>query len=184
MSQPITPAQLRRLQTLYSQFERHTLDALGPDLPWGTPPSQVADANRTSRLEWATQACGRRIDSFKDITLVEAKRLIEQLQGVLNVKAPNKSPRRQSRKHGQKLGTEGRRDQIHNETTIAGPAEFALIKRDIDRLGWSIERMNGFLFHSARGPLRGKTQIRTLSDANKAHWAMKNLKPDHERQTT
>ena len=83
MSQPITTPQLRRLQTLYSQFERHTLDALGP--------------GRTSRLEWATQACGRRIDSFKDITLVEGKRLIEQLQGVLNVKAPNISPRRQSR---------------------------------------------------------------------------------------
>lgn len=167
MSQPITTPQLRRLQTLYSQFERHTLDALGP--------------GRTSRLEWATQACGRRIDSFKDITLVEGKRLIEQLQGVLNVKAPNISPRRQSRKHGQKLGTEGRRDQIHTETTIAGPNEFALIKRDLDRLGWDQARLDRLL-QSPRSPLRGATKITTLAQANKLHWALKNFKPD-ERQT-
>ena len=168
MTQPITAPQLRRLQTLYAQFERHTLDASGP--------------GRASRLQWASEACGRVIGSFKDLTVEEGKRLIDRIQGVLNVKAPNKSPRRQSRKHGQKLGTEGRRDQIHNETTLAGPAEFALIQRDLDRLGWSVERMNSFLFHSARGPLSGKTQIRTLGDANKAHWAMKNLQPD-ERQT-
>lgn len=167
MSQPITTPQLRRLQTLYSQFERHTLDALGSD--------------RVSRLQWASEACGRSIGSFKELSLVEGKRLIEQLQGVLNVKAPNKSPRRQSRKHGQKLGTEGRRDQIHNETTLAGPNEFALIKRDLDRLGWDEARL-ARLLQSPRSPLKGATKITTLAQANKLHWALKNFKPD-ERQT-
>jgi len=168
MSQPITPAQLRRLQTLYSQFERHTLDAPG--------------TGRTSRLQWASEAVGREVLSFSKLDRVEAKRLIERLQGVLNVKAPNKSPRRQSRKHGQKLGTEGRRDQIHNETTLAGPAEFALIKRDLDRLGWDQARLDRLL-QSPRSPLKGATRITTLAQANKLHWALKNFKPDHERQT-
>lgn len=169
MIQPVTPAQLRRLQTLYSQFERHTLDAIGP--------------GRTSRLQWASEACGREIVSFSQLTLVEAKRLIEQLQGVLNVKAPNKSPRRQSRKHGQKLGTEGRRDQIHNETTIAGPAEFALIQKDLNRLGWDEARLARFL-QSPRSPLKGATRIATLAQANKLHWALKNFKPSPERMTS
>src|SRR5437868_2604059 len=100
----INPKQLIRLQVLYTQFERHTLDV---------------ESGREARIAWASQQTGRAIASFKDLTLDEGKRLIDGLQRMLGVKSPNKSPRkRMGRKSAEKAGTEGRRDQIHTETTM------------------------------------------------------------------
>ncbi len=162
----ITAPQRRRLQTLYSQYERHTLD--------------VVDSSRAARMQWASAQIGRPIDSFNGLTKIEAKRLIEQLQGILNVKAPNKTPRRQSRRLAEKMGTEGRHDQIHDETTLAGAHEAELIQRDLTRLGWTEARLEAFL-RSPRSPLKGRHSIRTLGDANAIHWALKRFKPDAER---
>ena len=164
----ITSAQVQRLQILYGQFERHTLDAPG--------------AARQDRLQWASAACGRIIGSFKDLTLEEGKRLIDGLQNSLGVKAPSKAPRRkQTRRDGEKKGTEGRHDQIHPDITLAGPSEFALIRRDLDRLGWDQARLEAFLA-SPRGPNKRSTVIRTLGDANRVHWALKRMKPSGEHQ--
>ena len=157
----ITAAQLKRLQVLYTQFERHSLDCPG--------------ASRADRLTWASDATGRKVESFSMLTVDEAKGLIDGLQRTLATKAPNKSPRRRLTRHeGQKMGTEGRHDQIHAETTIAGPHAIEMIARDLSRLGWDQARLTAFLA-SPRGPLKGGTTIRTLADANQVHWALKRI---------
>lgn len=162
----INRAQLVRLQTLYSQFERHTLDSA---------------PGRNARLEWASQQCGRAIASFSDLTVEEGRRLIDTLQGILGVKAPNQSPRRRmQRKSAEKAGTEGRRDQKHAETTMVSPEDLARLQKDLDRLGWDEFRLKRFL-ESPRSPLRGRTTILTLSDANKVHWALKHIPVQKER---
>jgi hypothetical protein len=158
----ITPPQLRRLQVLYGQFEAHTLDV---------------DRGRGARLNWASQRLGRVVDSFSNISIDEGRKLIDTLQGVMNVKAPSKTPRkRMQRKQAEKAGTEGRRDQIHNETTLASAEDFAAIQNHLARLGWDQSRLDKFLL-SSRSPLKGRTQIRTLGDANKVRWALKHIAP-------
>ena len=162
----ITKPQITRLAVLYGQYERHSLDASGSD--------------RSARLVWASAETKRPIGSFKDLTIEEGKRLIDGLQLLLGTKVPSKTPLRyQSRKDGEKRGTEGRSDQLHAETTLVGPNEHRLLKRDLDRLGWNEARLQSFLA-SPRSPLKGSTIIRTLGDANKLHWALKRLKPAPE----
>ena len=159
----ITTPQLKRLQILYGQFERHSLDCPGAD--------------RGDRLTWATQQTGRPVTSFKQLTLDEGIRLIDLLQRHLGTRVPSKVPRRRpTRRDAQKKGTEGRRDQIHTETTLAGPSEIALLKRDMDRLGWDEARLEAFL-RSPRSPLQGTVKLTTLAHYNRLHWALKNFKP-------
>ncbi|QHN04386.1 hypothetical protein FTO74_14215 [Granulicella sp. WH15] len=162
--QSITPAQRQRLQILYAQFERHSLDCPG--------------ASREARMSWASKMIRREVASFNDLTLEEAKRLIDILQGTLGVKVPSKTKRRpQTRRDGEKAGTEGRRDQIHAENTLVGQGELRMIQRDLDRLGWDRTRLEAFLA-SPRGPNKGRTTILTLGDANRIHWALKRLNPN------
>ena len=78
-AQPITGKQIQRLVILYGQYEAHSLDAPGK--------------SREERMRWASQQTGREIDSFKNLTLDEGKKLIDGLQRALQVKAPSKSPR-------------------------------------------------------------------------------------------
>jgi hypothetical protein len=164
----ITPAQIQRLQILYGQYERHSLDAPG--------------AARQERLQWASQAAGRAVTSFKDLTLDEGRRLIDTLQSALGRKVPSKSPRRRpTRRDAEKQGTEGRHDQLHDEITLVGPRDIARIQRDLDRLGWDQARLEAFLA-SPRSPIDRRTVIRTLHDANRVHWALNHIKPDPERR--
>jgi hypothetical protein len=159
----LTPAQRTRLQTLYQQWERHGLDCPGP--------------SREQRVAWAAAEVKRPIASFSELTLDEAKRLIDLLQNAVGNKFPAKKRKRsQTTRDGQKKGTEGRHDQIHPETTLAGPSEFEMLRRDLDRLGWDEAGLEAFL-RSKRNPIKGSLQIRTLWQANRVHWALKNLKP-------
>jgi len=163
----ITGPALKRLQVLYRQFEAHSLDA-GP--------------TREDRLAWATARVGRQITSFSDLTVEDGIRLIDELQGLVGHKVPSKTPRRRlSRKNAEKAGTEGRRDQIHDETTMASAADIERIQKDLDRLGWDSARLEAFL-RSPKSPTRGRTQILTLADANKVHWALKHLQPRKEQR--
>jgi len=162
----INAAQLRRLQTLYSQFERHTLDV---------------DRGREARIAWASENCGRAIASFSDLTLDEARSLIDKLQGILGVKAASKTPRRKmSRRAAENAGTAGRHDQKHADVTMAGEDEVKLIQRDLSRLGWDQATLERFLV-SPKGPLQGRTKILTVADANKIHWALKHITPRKEQ---
>ena len=156
----ITAPQLRRLQVLYKQYEAHSLDT---------------GSTREDRLAWASARIGRTIASFSDLDLDEAKKLIDGLQAALGVKLPSKTPRRrQERRDGEKAGTEGRRDQIHDEATLVGDKDIRRIQREMDRLGWDQGRLEAFLASSS-GPNARRTAIRTLGDANRVYWALKRM---------
>ncbi len=157
----ITKPQLQRLQVVYKQFEARSLDT-------GT--------SREDRLAWASSAVGRTITSFSMLKSDEAKTLIDGLQQAMGL-AETKPARRMSRREGQKAGTEGRHDQIHGrETTMVSGDDIKRIQRELDRLGWNQERLDAFLA-STRSPIGGRTQIRTLGDANRVYWALKHMKP-------
>ena len=166
----ITTPQLKRLQVLYTQFERHSLDCPGP--------------SREARMRWASEALGRPVASFKDLQLAEAIRLIDGLQQALGTKVPSKSPRRKQTRHdGEKKGTEGRHDQLHAESTLVGPEDLRRIQRDLDELSWDQARLQAFLA-SPRGPNNHSTSIRTLGDANRVHWALKRIRSRSLKQTS
>jgi hypothetical protein len=136
----ISPKAITRLQVLYRQFEAHSLDAPGPA--------------REARLVWAAERIRRPIASFSDLTVEEGITLIDGLQRALGAKAPSKTPRRRrmTRHEAQKAGTEGRRDQLHAETTMVGAEDTARIQAQLTRLGWDEHRLKGFLL-SSRSPL-------------------------------
>ncbi len=157
MNNTITKPQLQRLQVLYKQYERHTLDV---------------DATREDRITWASSRIGRSIGSFSDLTIDEGRKLIDVLQGILGVRLPHK--RRMSRHAAEKAGTEGRHDQIHDETTMVGDKDLRRIQREMSRLGWDQSRLEAFLA-SPRGPNGGKAAIRTLGEANRVYWALKRM---------
>jgi len=156
----ITTPQLRRLQVLHGQYVRHSLDAA---------------CTREGRILWASAQVNRAIDSFSDLTVEEGRKLIDSLQGILGVALPSKTPRRRpTRRAAQKAGTEGRHDQLHAETTLAGDKDIRRIEREMDRLGWDQSRLDAFLA-SPRGPNRRSTLIRTLGEANRVYWALKHM---------
>jgi hypothetical protein len=158
----ITPQQIRRLQVLYKQYEAHTLDV---------------GAKREDRLAWASERCGRVIASFSGLTLEEARRLIDTLQGILGVRLPSKVPRRRKdRRAAQNAGTMGRHDQVNEEDVLVGDTEIRRIQREMDRLGWTQTRLDAFLA-SPSGPNARRATIRTLADANRVYWALKRMRP-------
>ena len=161
----ITAPALRRLQVLYGQYESHSLD--------------VPNKSREERLRWANAQTGRaptnQVASFKDLTSEEGIKLIDGLQRMLQVKVPSKTPRkRMDRRGAEKAATEGRHDQIHAEITLVSAADFARIARQLTRLGWDQAGLGRFLLGS-RGPLKGRSEILTLGDANKVYWALKHI---------
>jgi hypothetical protein len=159
-TQLITPAQMKRLQVLYGQLARHTQEGV----------------DRASRLAWASQLVRRPIVSFKELTLADARHLIDTIQGQLGIKTPARPRHRLDRQTAKKAGTEGRRGQVSNETTLAGPSEFARIRYVLDLIGWSQAQLDSWL-HSPRSPLSHKAtpSIRTLGDANRVYWALKGM---------
>jgi hypothetical protein len=162
----ITLAQLKKLQVLYGQYARRSLNA-------GTP--------RQERLNWASERVGRSLVSFNEITVDEAIRLIDDLQAELGVALPQKpkssfSYRRKSKRDAQQAGTEGRHDQKPGEVTLVSDADIRRIQRMLDTLGWDQARLTAFLA-SPKGPNRRRTEIRTLGDANRVYWALKRMVP-------
>jgi hypothetical protein len=162
MPSTITTNQMRRLQTLYSQYASHAIDG----------------NSREARMAWASEQTGRAIASFKDLTFAEAKHLIDALQAQLGVALSKPKSRRPrlSRDDAHKAGTEGRKGFESNDVTMAGPAEFARIQYALDQLGWSQAQLDAWL-HSSRSPLgkKAQPQIRTLKDANRVWWALKGM---------
>jgi hypothetical protein len=160
MEKPISSGQMKRLQVLYGQLARHTQQ--------GT--------DRAARLAWASQLVRRPIASFSDLTVDDARHLIDTLQGQLGVQVPARPRKRLDRHAAQKAGTEGRRGHASDEITLAGPSEFARIRYVLDLLGWSQAQLEGWL-RSPRSPLsRNATpSIRTLYDANRVYWALKGM---------
>ncbi len=158
----ISSAALTRLQTLYHQFEHRSFDVT---------------SSREDRLAWAAETLGHEVTSFSALTIADGKHLIDALQLSMGLSETTPSQRRPaSFRQAQKQGTEGRRDQVHAETTLLDGSEaiFTLILTEMKKLGWDDSRLKAFL-RSRTGPNQGRETIRTLADANRVHWALKRL---------
>jgi hypothetical protein len=159
MTPTITSGQRAKLQTLYAQYARRSLDA---------------SPTREGRLLWATERTGRPISSFSDLSLAEATQLIDGLNCALGVTGGPKRRPRLDRRAAENAGTQGRYDQAHPESTLVSPADQARIRYVMGLLDWTEETLQRWL-QSGRSPLRGRAEIRTLSDANKVFWALKGM---------
>ena len=158
----ISTSALKRLQTLYHQFERRSFDL---------------SSSREDRLAWAAQCLGKSVTSFSTLSADDGKYLIDSLQLSMRINETAPPRRRRMSQHAaQKAGTEGRRDQIHSETTMLAGDEEILTKimRELSSLGWTEERFKAWL-RSSSSPNKGRDTIRTLGDANKIHWALKRM---------
>jgi hypothetical protein len=151
---------LKRLQTLWGMYARRSLDVIGND--------------REARLMWAAALLKHPVESFSCLTPPDAKTLIDALQSEMGI--PETSPARgtRTRERAHAAGTEGRKDRRAASVTIVGPTEIALIDDLMDQLGWDRVRLEGWL-RSPSGPLGRRVEIRTLADANRVIWAMKNM---------
>jgi hypothetical protein len=162
MDQKLTKHQLKRLQTLYGQLAGHAQES----------------SDRSSRLRWASEQTGRAIASFKDLTVDEAKRLIDGLQGQLGVKAPSRPRRRLDRDAARRAGTEGRKGntEFSAQPQMASAEDLAAIERYYMRLGWTRAQFDAWLA-SSRSPLssRARPIIATSKDANRVRWALKGM---------
>lgn len=170
----ISHAQLKRLQTLWSQYARH----------------DMVKNSRDERLRWAnsvlSQTTGARlspITSFSELTPREASDLINLLQAQLGIaeNRPAKSPRAGYSRHyrdrdaAHAAGTEGRRGSRKN-STMAAAEDLALIDEQLNKMSWDRARLDAFL-RSPSSPIRNRSnpQLRTLGDVNRVLWALKRI---------
>ncbi|MGA9671140.1 MAG: hypothetical protein WBQ94_18160, partial [Terracidiphilus sp.] len=108
--------QIRALQTLFSQWRKHTLDE--------------TDDPRAVRLAWASNNTGRNISSFSDLTREEARCLIDVLKGSMGQpigEEPQPWRRVNSRQRAQAAGTAGRRDDESSFIQMASPDDLARV---------------------------------------------------------
>jgi hypothetical protein len=158
----ISPEQLKRLQTLYSQFA-----AASPD---------PRTRSREERLLWASLIVGRQVESFGELTVAEAKTAIDRLQKDMG--QSRKRPRKKmDAERAQRHGTDGRHDSsFGNAPRLAEAYDLEQIEGYYTRLGWSRDTFDSWL-RSPRSPLGRKSQpqIRTVAHANQVRWALKRM---------
>jgi hypothetical protein len=162
---PANREQVVALQTLYAMWARHAVEA--------------SSDPRGARLAWASESVGRQIDSFSDLNRDEARQLIDRLKGSMGqplTRQPEPWRHIRSRERAQAAGTEGRRGAEAALIQMASPDDLARIDQALSRLGWTRDRYEAWL-RSARSPLkdRGSATIRTVGEANKVWWALKNM---------
>lgn len=152
----INGKQMKRLQTLWGLFCRQSnLDA----------------KDRDARLGWVGGAIGRQLSSFRDLTAVEAKTAIDAIQKHLPAELLTK--RRPSREMARAYGRAGRKGQRGGELRMVDAPTLELLDRLLGQLGWTRERLDGFL-RSSKSPVRSG-RIRTLAEANSVIWVLKSL---------
>jgi len=157
----INKQQLRRLQTVYGQLVRR---------------DNSLDASRLCRLQWASGLCQREVASFSELTLDEARHLIDIAQGILGVRVPAK--RSVSRDQARRAGLDGRHDgkEFSSVPQIATAEDLARIKRLLEQMDWTQERLASWLA-SSHSPFskRSNKSILTSDDANKVWWGLKRI---------
>jgi hypothetical protein len=158
-----TSEQIKALQTLYGQWQKHTLQE-GPD-------------PRAARLAWASENTGREVSTFSALTRDEARYLIGVLKGSMGQPLGEQAEpwrRINSRKRAQAAGTAGRRGKTSSLIQMASPDDLARIDELIRRLGWAREQFDAWI-RSPRSPLGSSEQvvIRTAAQANRIYWALK-----------
>lgn len=155
----ITAKQMRRLQTLYSQFAAHAIDG----------------SSREARLNWASDQVHRAVASFSDLTYDEAAHLIKGLVAQLPAQKPRR--RRLSRDAAHRAGTDGRRgSEYSGQPQMASADDLAVIESYYMRLGWGRAQFDAWLA-SPHSPLskRARPVIATSADANRIRWALKGM---------
>lgn len=155
----ITRNQLKRLQVLYSQLCARTFE----------------ENTREARLAWAAQLVGHSLATFRDLSLSEARHLIDVLQGQLGVKYP--AQRRHGRDDADRHGRDGRRDggDLAATPQMVNAGDLATIEEYFTRLGWTRERFDAWL-RSPHSPLKASSPaIRTKAEANRVRWALKGM---------
>jgi hypothetical protein len=169
----ITKGQLKRLQTLWSQYSRHELipNTRGDRLHWAN-----------ERLQHMRSARLSAISSFRDLTTEEASSLINAIQGMLGIKetSPAAAKRRyrsriKDRDQAHAAGTEGRRGHS-NKLTLAMAEDLEMIDHQLAEMSWDRARLDALL-RSPSSPLgrRSNPQIRTLGDVNRIMYALKGI---------
>jgi ribosome-binding protein aMBF1 (putative translation factor) len=166
----ITPAQLKRVQTLWGKYASRTV---------------LAGDSRTERLSWASVELGRTITSFSKVSRAEARLLIKALHGALGIPEEKQSrsrSRMRDRRDAEAAAFDGRRDSDSKQTTLVQQADIDRIRESVTRLGWSQERFDAWL-RSTSSPLARKIngarvapsnpEIRTVADANRVWWGLK-----------
>lgn len=134
---------------------------------------------REQRLAVASRVIGRTISSFTELSSDEAARLIDALKKALGQET---RPRRKrpDRDQAQAYGTAGLRANSSNEIRLVDEDTLQLVNRLLAKLGWDQARFSNFL-RSNSSPVRSGA-IRTLPEANKVIWALKNMVRAQERR--
>ena len=158
----LSSSQLRTLQTLFSLYARHSLDASG-DL-------------RAERLAWASQSVGHQVSSFSELSDSEAARLIDRLKETLGqeVTPPQRRPR--NREAAMARGVHGRRNAVVKIEVLATREDVSEIDHLRERVGMTREGFGSWLV-SRSSPIRGRKvlELRTVSDCNRVRWALKSM---------
>jgi len=149
MPSSITAGQLVCLQTLWSRRMR----AAG-----------VADQAEARQLRHAfiRELTAGRAAETKELTLADARRVIEVLKGGARIPDGDTA-------HA--AGTHGRRGrQAPGAEVMVGAQQIELLQGYAGLLGWSRERLDGFISRQLRG-----RQLRTMADANRVLWGLKRM---------
>jgi hypothetical protein len=159
----ISARQMKRLQTLWGLFCRQ---------------AKLDPRDRAARLGWIGGVVGRQLGSFSELTGKEAETAIDAIQKHLPPELLLARRRaRPGRGLAQAYGTAGRRGKTRQgegrEVRLIDAETWKLIDLLLTRLGWSRERLDGFL-RSAKSPVRSGV-LRTLAEANRVIWVLKSL---------
>ena len=153
----ISPRQLSALQSLFAVYARHEM---------------IAGDIRTSRLAWASELLKREVTSFSCLSHYEAAGLISRLKQTLGQSDKRPSRKELDRQAARARGTHGRRGKVVNIEMIAAPEDIAQIHEMRARLGMSAANFQNWLA-SPSSPMRGRQELRTISDCNRVRWALK-----------
>ena len=159
-----SPSQSAALHALFRQYAPRFLGA--------------ARIERRERVAWASGIIGRQLESFSSLRREESARLIDLMkrslgQHVTPAMPRSSSWRRPDRDQARAYGTAGRRDQPSKEIRLVDVPTLELVDRLRTQLGWTEDRLKGFL-NSSSSPVPGGV-IRTLPDANGVIWALRNM---------
>jgi hypothetical protein len=154
----ISAEQLKKLQTLYSQFAARSGDA--------------RTRTREERLLWASIVCNRDVASFGELTRKEAKKCIDTLQQA-GAKAPDSPAQHNGTAEAVPLQGSSEPDTTEPPSEDGEANSGLAMDQERARLGWSVEMFASWL-RSPRSPLgnRSQPQIRTVAEANRVRWAL------------
>lgn len=155
----ISAAQLRALQSLWSAYARHSLDAGDGD-------------PRAARLAWASAQIGRELASFGALRSAEAIRLIDVLKAALGQRSTTWS-RPRDREAARAAGRHGRKGVVVEVPTLVSREDLDRIGDLRESIGMSADAFASWL-SSRHSPVRGGV-IRTLADANRVTWGLKSI---------